>query len=657
MLAYWWAAHPDLSPHRGCSSFQNARQFWFSCERKISVGPVDLAHSIGCDARLRIVSGLFRDGVSMRAESYDRHTHPPLVETLEMLVAALVIVLVWAGWYIATERYHLTNREVAEIAIYSAIGVTAICVTAILVATRESRREKEWPHPPMVVPPRPDERLTEKAWSQNAVVLGYDIHGQPWLWPDRVRVMQGIVLGMTGAGKTTLLRNIITQDLFRVVGPPEDQHHIPMIILDGKADMEFFHSLLPHIHRAGRLGQLRVLNPSRPNLSVRYNPFHCSDENYMPVVNMVFGSFNLHDEFFGKHQLNYLADIVRVLAYTGLKFNFYDVLVMAIDEQVLREQVTKACRRLEQDTSVSTQRKLNFEMSVKNLYQSFQDRERVPKIQGLLNECMTFLDDELSIITGPYEDLLSLDEVIEQELILFVTLNVNKNTEPVRALGKMLLQNLQLVVGKRYESDEQRRIANRPLFSVVLDEFAPFGYRNFPQILQTARGTNTAFLFSLQSLPQLMHVGRGFKEDVASAPNTTMTLRTRDEETAQYFLRASAEHRVTRRNLSMERWKFFGLERYEETGRAVDVQATETRALDEHIKNLPKGQMEILMTDDTRGTLHAHLHVRPPADVRVPHFEPALFPRLQQSRATSVGANLRFKSAELTGTRYARRAR
>jgi hypothetical protein len=95
-------------------------------------------------------------------------------------------------------------------------------------------------------------------------------------------------MGMTGSGKTTLLRNIITQDLFRVVGTPEDPHRIPMIILDGKADMEFFHSLLPHIHRAGRLSQLRILNPSRPNLSVRYNPFHCSDENYMPVVNMVF---------------------------------------------------------------------------------------------------------------------------------------------------------------------------------------------------------------------------------------------------------------------------------------------------------------------------------------------------------------------------------
>jgi hypothetical protein len=387
---------------------------------------------------------------------------------------------------------------------------------------------------------------------------------------------------------------------------------------------------------------------------VRYNPFYCSDEDYMSVVNMVFGSFNLHDEFFAKHQLNYLADIVRVLVHTGQKFNFYDVLVMAIDEQVLREQVEKARKRMEHDVSVPVQRRLNFEMSVKNLFQSFADRERVPKIQGLVNECMTFLDDELSVITGPYEELLSLDEVIEQELILFVTLNVNKNTEPVRALGKMLLQNLQLVVGKRYESEEQRRRTNRPMFSVVLDEFAPFGYRNFAQILQMARGTHTAFLFS--SLPQLMRVGRGFKEDVTSAPNTTMTLRTRDEETARYFLRASAEHTVTKRSVSMHRWRIFGYERYEATDRATDREDRETRALDEHIKNLPKGQMEILMTDDTRGTLHQLLHVRPPQDVSIPEFEPKLYPRLKESIAHSAGANLRFKTPELAAARrFARR--
>src|ERR1051326_7066139 len=122
--------------------------------------------------------------------------------------------------------------------------------------------------------PSRDERMVAKAWDESAVVLGYDIHGEPWLWPDQVRVMQGIVLGMTGSGKTTLLKNIITQDLARRMGPPEDRHRIPMVIFDGKGDLEFFQELLPHIHRAGRLDDLRLINPARPELSSLYNPFY-----------------------------------------------------------------------------------------------------------------------------------------------------------------------------------------------------------------------------------------------------------------------------------------------------------------------------------------------------------------------------------------------
>jgi hypothetical protein len=585
----------------------------------------------------------------------NRLVRPPLLRESDILLlfvggGAFLLLL-----YIARSRWHLSMSQIQEIAAYVLLTVCCSYLMIWHFLTLRHRREQTWP--PLRIGPQRDSNNLSAAWAQSSVVLGHDANGKPWLWPDSVRVMQGIVLGQTGSGKTTLLRNILTQDLARTFGPADDRHKIPMVIFDGKGDLDFFHSLLPHIHRAGRLQDLRLLNPARPDISVLYNPFHTTDDNYMAQVNMVFGSFNLHDEFFSKHQLNYLADIVRVLTYTGLRFNFYDVIVMALDERVIREQAEIARRRIERDGGLSTQRRLNFEMSVKNLFQSFEDRERVPKIQGLLNECMTFLDDELSVITGSYEDLLSIDDVIEQELILFVTLNINKNTEPVRALGKMLLQNLQLVIGRRYESVDDRRRLNRPLFSVVMDEFAPFGYRNFAQIVQTARGTNTAFLFSMQSLPQLMQVGRGFKEDVTSAPNTTIILRTRDEETASYFIRASAQATVSRRSYSLAQQRLFVHEWYEKTGAAVEREDKEYRVTDLDVKSLPKGQMQILMTDDARGVLHSRLHVRAPEEICVPCFEAELYPRFQHSRKTTQGANLRFKNTQLASKIHARRPR
>jgi integrase len=71
-----------------------------------------------------------------------------------------------------------------------------------------------------------------------------------------------------------------------------------------------------------------------------------------------------------------------------------------------------------------------------------------------------------------------------------------------------------------------------------------------------------------------------------------------------------------------------------------------TRAQDEHIKNLPVGQMEILMTDQLRGTLHSHLHVRRPRNYRFPGFDPRIYPRLY-SPSHLDGANLRFKDRDL----------
>jgi hypothetical protein len=583
--------------------------------------------------------------------SPDYKYRPSLIEENPALLLWLLLLGAYlVAMAIAKYAWFLHDRQIVELTLWILLLAVGLYLLIFEITQARKAREDCWPNQLPTIPARSDRQIVEDAWKESAVVLGYDAHGKPWKWSDETRVMQALVLGQTGSGKTTLLRNIITQDLMRRVGPADDPRRIPMVIFDGKGDLEFFHSLLPYIHRAGRLNDLRLMNPSRPEYSVQYNPFSSDDDNYMAQVSMVFGSFDLHDEFFAKHQLNYLADIVRILHYTGRAFNFYDVMVMALDQRVIEDQVALARHQMSRDSSISTQRRLNFEMSVKNLFQSFSDRDRVPKIQGLLNECMTFLDDELSVITGPYDNLLSINEVIDQQLILFVSLNINKNTAPVRALGKMLLQNLQLVVGKRYESESERKRTNKPLFSVVMDEFAPFGYRNFAQILNTARGTNTAFLFSMQSLPQLLQVGRDFQQDVSSAPGTTMLLQTRDEETAKYFKQASSQVPVQKRTQQLWRKDFLGFEQFQKAIGATEREQLEYRALDHHIKNLGKGKMEILMTDPIQGTMHGRLHVRPPSDIRVPCFEPGMFPKLLSSRADARGANLRFKDQKLAAT-------
>jgi hypothetical protein len=544
-------------------------------------------------------------------------------------------------WYVAVSRLHLRNSQCLELLMDFAVLFFGGGLVIAQLAGRKRKREENWPHPPLSVPSSTDANIVRGASRDAATLLGYNVHKEPWLWPDVVRMKHGVIVGGTGAGKSTFLENIIAQDLMRRFG----SRKMPMIIFDGKGEREFLDRLLPHIEAAGRLQDLRVLDPTHPAESARYNPFYALDDAYQEHVNFIFRSFGLREDFFKGHQEAYLSDLVRILQYTGKLFNVYDVLVMALDENVLQEQIGIAKTRLASLSGVSTQKRLNFEMSVRMLQRSLADRERVEKIQGLLNELLSFLEDELSIVTGSYQDLLTLDDVFEQDLILFVSLNTNRNQRAVEALGKILLQNIQLMVGKRYARATSERDVDEPMLSVILDEFAPFAYPGFTQVLQTARGARVSFLFSFQSLPQLHRVSQAFSDEVSSAPGTKMIMNVSEENTAQWFLKASAKIATKRRSLSVRRTGLFSA-KYTETGTGSESDIKETRAREDHIKNLPVGQMEILMVDNREGTRYSHIHVRRAPSFRLDGFAPRLYPKMHSHLDPEIGVNLRFKEAE-----------
>jgi hypothetical protein len=566
-----------------------------------------------------------------------RRTGP---EDLAGVVVLLGCAVFGFFWYIAVSRLHLRNDQCLEIFLDCAILFFGGGLIVAHFAGRRQKREENWPHPAVVVPTDTEARIITDAHNNGATLLGYNVHKEPWLWPDAVRIKHGVIVGGTGAGKSTFLENIIAQDLTRRFG----ERKMPMIIFDGKGEREFLDHLLPHIAAAGRSQDLRILDPTHPSESCRYNPFYSLADAYQEHVNFIFRSFGLREDFFKGHQEAYLSDLVRVLQYTGKLFNVYDVLVMAIDEDVLQDQIKAAKARIVTLTGLSMQKRLNFEMSVKMLQRSLQDRERVEKIQGLLNELLSFLEDELSVVTGSYQDLLTLDDVLENDLILFVSLNSNRNQRAVEALGKILLQNIQLMVGKRYSQTTASRSKDEPMLSVILDEFAPFAYPGFTQVLQTARGAKVSFLFSFQSLPQLQRVSQSFSDEVSSAPGTKMIMNVSEENTAQWFLKASARIATKRRSLSVRKTGIF-TPKYIETGTGSESEAKETRAREDHIKNLPVGQMEILMTDPREGTLHSHLHVRRASSYHLDGIDQYLYPKMHSRLDSEIGVNLRFKDA------------
>jgi len=102
---------------------------------------------------------------------------------------------------------------------------------------------------------------------------------------------------------------------------------------------------------------------------------------------------------------------------------------------VLAEQIARAKARIVTLPEVTMQMRLNFEMSVRMIKRSLADRDRSRRFRTLertsglsrrrIVDCHRLLPD-----------LLTVDEVVEKGLILFVSLNTNKNKRACEALGK-----------------------------------------------------------------------------------------------------------------------------------------------------------------------------------------------------------------------------
>ncbi len=575
----------------------------------------------------------------------NKHHAEPQDPALFLLImaAAFLGFCIWIG----SSRFHIHSPQIVGLSCVLVPSLLFVVEVLMWPAKKAKRRATTWPSAAPHISAAREAADLKRAAENKSVLLGYETSGKPFIWSNEVRTWQTIASGASGSGKSTLIESILQQDI--AAGGP-------VIFIDGKGERKLLDKILPVVAESGRLKDFRLIDPAQPEVSSAFNPFWAKGSSPDDQVAFVFDSFRVDagDDFFDQHQRVYLENIARILHYSGKRFNFYDVLVAAYDESILRRQMGVAIENARADGTVSRNQLRNLEMSIQNVLSTFADKERVSKIQGLINHMMTYMSDSLEMITGHYDNLLSIEDVFDQNLILYISLNINKNRNAAVSLGRILMQNLQLAVGKRYE--EARHGSKYSFASVIMDEFAPFAYQNFATILVTARGANVAFLFALQSYGQLDPAGFGLKDSLSTGPNNTFMLHTRDDKTTSQFRKESGEIKQDRISLRVEKSGFGS--NYTEQGSGSKSEIYETAVTDEMLKRLPRGQMQALMSDPIVGLKHLHVHVRQP----YAHFlqdgkREHLNPQMRSLKRFSNGLNLCFPSLDLEEARTDRGGR
>jgi hypothetical protein len=97
-------------------------------------------------------------------------------------------------WYIAVSRLHLRSDQCLEIFLDLVIGIFGIALLLSHFIGRREKREEMWPHPAVTIPGAKDAAIVEAAIRNEATVLGYNVHKEPWLWPDSVRITEPRVI-------------------------------------------------------------------------------------------------------------------------------------------------------------------------------------------------------------------------------------------------------------------------------------------------------------------------------------------------------------------------------------------------------------------------------------------------------------------------------
>lgn len=354
----------------------------------------------------------------------------------------------------------------------------------------------------------------QKVWSEvisktpDSVFFGYtDRHEAVHLKVDQ-RIMHTQIVGTTNAGKTeSVILPWAVQDMVKGRG---------LIIIDGKSDRGILDKVYAYAKKVGREKDFKLFSLSHVEESSSYNPLiggTCEE-----VSERFFSALDIDHPFYRAIQFETLLQILRILEVLKITPTF-NRLHEAISDPTILDNHSKSLPPA------------LFEW-LKN-FVGLSDRERIERVTGLTTAIGQFAFGNHGKLFQTERPDLSISDALSRGQILYFQLPVLLSPFLGKAIGKLVLQDLQSSIANRHRSKSK----DVSFFSVFLDDFTEYLYPGFVSILNKSRSARVGVVFAHQALGDIEALGKPIANAILTNSNIKVFMRGSDPDSAEYFSR------------------------------------------------------------------------------------------------------------------------
>lgn len=327
-----------------------------------------------------------------------------------------------------------------------------------------------------------------------------------WIKPYQ-RAMHTQIVGTTNAGKTeSVILPWAIQDIHAGKG---------LLLIDGKADNALLDKLWSYAISCGREKDFRLISLSHLDESHQFNPLVGGTAE--EITERVFNSFEFENPHYRSLQYEVMGQVMRIFERAEEVPTFQRLHQVISNPLILEELGDKT-----KDEGLK---------AWIQYYKALSTNERDTRTSGLLAAISHFSNGKTAVLFNTGKNALTIDQALEQNLIVYFQLPVLLSPFLGKATGKLVLQSLQSAVANRHRSKRKEK----RFFSVFLDDFSEYLYPGFVSILNKSRSANVGIVFAHQALGDITALGDSVANTIQTNSNIKVFMRGNDPESAEYF--------------------------------------------------------------------------------------------------------------------------